>query len=195
MTVTTGLPAAALRRPRTVVVGTMFASASALMTYFGLLAVYLNARADARAAGSEWFPDGVVELGPSGFVFWTLILSTFTVRWAVQAIGNGDRTNAYVAMALTGLFGAAVFNQMWFIINDTGFSLDGSPAEFLFFVVNGTFLVFLILAVIFLALTTLRALFGQFGPRQDDGVASAALFWHTVSFMYWVTWIAVYVTK
>jgi heme/copper-type cytochrome/quinol oxidase subunit 3 len=173
----------------------MFGSAAALMTFFGLLALYLNARSDARIEGTEWFPEGVVELGPSGFVFWTLILSTFTVRWAVQAIGNEDRRNAYVAMALTGLFGAAVFNQMWFILNDTGFALDGSTAELLFFVLNGTFIVFLILAVIFLALTTLRALFGQFGPRQDDGVASAALFWHVVSFMYWVTWIAVYVTK
>jgi len=46
------------------------------------------------------------------------------------------------------LFGAAIFNQMWFIINDTGFALAADNAQFLFFVVNGTFIVFLIAAAI-----------------------------------------------
>jgi len=113
----------------------------------------------------------------------------------VQAIRNDDRPNAYIALALTGMFGAAVFNQLWFIINDTGFALAGTRGQFLFFVMTGTYIVFLIGAVVFLALTTMRALFGQFGPSQDDGVAAAAMFWHAVSVMYWVTWIAIFVTK
>ncbi len=193
--VTTGLPVTWVRRPRTVLVGTMFASGAALMVYFGLLAVYVSQRAQVRLAGDEWFPEGVVELGPSGWIFWTLILSVFTVQWAVQAIQNNDRPNAFVALGLTGLFGAAIFNQMWFIINDTGFSLASNQAQFLFFVLNGAFIVFLIGAVIFLAITTLRALLGQYGPSQSDGVAAAAMFWNTVAFMYWATWIAIYVTK
>ena len=151
--------------------------------------------AAARDAGEEWFPEGVIELGPSGWIFWTLVLAAFTVQWAVQAIRNDDRPNAYIALALTGMFGAAVFNQLWFIINDTGFALAGTQGQFLFFVMTGTYIVFLIGAVVFLALTTMRALFGQFGPSQDDGVAAAAMFWHAVSVMYWVTWIAIFVTK
>jgi len=195
MTATARLPAPALRRPRTVMVGTLFASGAAAMIYFGLLALYIAARADARETGVEWFPEGVVELGPSGWIFWTFWMSVFTVQWAVQAIHNEDRPNAYVALGLTALFGAAVFNQLWFIINDTGFTLDGSQAEFLFFVMNGTFITFLILAMGFLFLTALRAMFGQYSPRQNDGVPAAAMFWHTVAIMYWITWIAVYVTK
>jgi len=195
MTTTARLPAPTLRRPRTVLVGTLFASGVAAMIYFGLLALYVNARADARALGVEWFPEGVIELGPSGWVFWTFWMSVFTVQWAVQAIQNEDRPNAYVALALTGLFGAAVLNQMWFIINDTGFALDASDAQFMFFVVNGTFITFLVLAMAFLFLTALRAMFGQYSPRQNDGVPAAAMFWHTVAAMYWITWIAIYVTK
>ncbi len=193
--VTTGLPAASTQRPRTVLVGTLFASGAALMTYFGLLAIYLFERADARSIGEEWFPEGVVELGPSGFVFWTLILSAFTVQWAVQAIQANDRTNAYVALALTGLFGAAIFNQLWFILNDTGFALAATRGQFLFSVMNGAFIIFLLIAVIFLALTTLRALLGQYGPNQSGGVVAAAMFWNSVAFMYWVTWIAIYINK
>lgn len=89
---TTQLAAPAIRRPRTVLVGTMFASGAALMTYFGVLAVYVSERADARDAGEEWFPEGVIELGPSGWIFWTLVLAAFTVQWAVQAIRNDDRS-------------------------------------------------------------------------------------------------------
>ena len=195
MTATARLPAPALRRPRTVMVGTLFASAAAAMVYFGILAIYVARRAETRELGLEWFPEGVVELGPSGWIFWTLVLAAFTVQWAVQAIRNEDRANAFVALAITAMFGAAIFNQLWFIINDTGFALTGTEGQFMFFVVIGTYITFLIGAVLFLAVTTLRALFGQFGPRQDDGVAAAAMFWHTVSIMYWVIWIAVFVTK
>nr|NIR37313.1 hypothetical protein [Actinomycetota bacterium]NIS31791.1 hypothetical protein [Actinomycetota bacterium]NIT95885.1 hypothetical protein [Actinomycetota bacterium]NIU19566.1 hypothetical protein [Actinomycetota bacterium]NIU66883.1 hypothetical protein [Actinomycetota bacterium] len=178
MTATTGLPAPEVVRPRTTLVGTMFASAASFMVFLGVVVIYVLERADARALGQEWFPEGTVELGPSGFVFWTLLLSVFTVQWAVQAIDNEDRPHAFVALAITGLFGAAVFNQMWFIINDVGFALAASRGQFLFFVVNGTFIVFLIGAVVFLALTFLRALAGQFGPKRSDAVASAALYWH-----------------
>ncbi|GJM36751.1 MAG: hypothetical protein DHS20C19_01180 [Acidimicrobiales bacterium] len=188
---TTGLPSAEVTRPRTVLVATMFASAAAFMAFAGVLLVYINE----RAAADEWFPPGVIELGPAGFVFATMILSIFTVQWAVQAINNDDRVNTFVALALTGLFGAAVFNQLWFIINDTGFALAGSNAEFLFFVVNGVFAAFLISAVAFLTLTFLRALIGQFGPRKADGVAAAAFYWNTVVAMWSIAWYVVYVAK
>ncbi|MDG2028766.1 MAG: hypothetical protein P8J50_16810 [Acidimicrobiales bacterium] len=188
---TTGLPSAEATRPRTVLVATMFGSSAAFITFAGVLLVYVRARATAI----EWFDASSVELGPAGFIFATLILSIFTVQWAVQAINADDRMNAFVALGLTGLFGAAVFNQLWFIINDTGFTLNGSTAEFLFFVVNGTFIAFLIAAVAFLALTFLRALVGQYGPRKADGVAAAAFFWNTVVAMWAIAWYVVYVTK
>ena len=191
----TGLPSAEVTRPRTVLVGTMFASAASMMLFLGVLVVYVSERADASSAGVEWFPAGTIELGPAGFVFATLILSIFTIQWAVQAINNDDRMNTIVALALSGLFGAAVFNQLWFIINDTGFELAGSTAQFSFFLVNGTFVVFLIAAVAFVLLTFLRALVGQFGPRKADSVAAAAFYWNTFVAMWAIAWYLVYVTK
>lgn len=195
MVATTGLPAPEISRPRSLLVGTMFSCAAAFMFFCSVIGVYILERAEARDEGAEWFPQDVVELGPSGFIFWTLILSVFTVQWAVQAINSDDRTNAYVALALTGLFGAAIFNQMWFIINDTGFALAADNAQFLFFVVNGTFIVFLIAAVVFVALTTVRALAGQFGPRRAEAVSSAAVAWNTVVFMWAIVYYLIYITK
>ncbi|MEM9203055.1 MAG: cytochrome c oxidase subunit 3 [Actinomycetota bacterium] len=193
--VTARPPAPALRRPRTVMVGTLFASGASFMVFIGLMAVYLSRRSVARDAGTEWFPEGVVELGPSGWIFWTFVLSAFTIQWAVQAINNDDRPHAYVALAITVMFGASVFNQLWFIINDTGFALASTESQFMFFVVIGAFITFLIISMSFVVLTSLRALFGQYSPSQNDGVMAAAMYWHTVSAMYWILWIAIFVTK
>ena len=195
MVATTGLPAPEITRPRSLLVGTMFACAAAFMFLLGVVGVYVVERAEFRDSGTEWFPEGVVELGPSGFIFWTLILSIFTIQWAVQAINADDRVNAYVALALTGLFGAAIFNQLWFIINDTGFALAADTPQFLFFLVNGTFIVFLIAAVVFVAFTFMRAMAGQFGPRRAEAVTSAALFWNTVVFMWAIVYYLIYITK
>lgn len=197
------LTAPQLVRPRTVVVGSMFASGAAAIMFMGLIAIYLVERAEARETGQEWFASGSVEMGPAGFVFATLIFSVFTIQWALQAIKAGDRTNAYFALALTTMFAAAVFNQLWFIIGDTGFTLAGSEAagsagreaQFFFFVINGTFAVFLILAAVFVLLTFMRALAGQYSPLQSGGVAAAAMFWNTVVAMWAVTWLVVYITK
>ena len=187
----TGLPIAQITRPRTVLVATMFASIASFMVFVGVVLVYVRA----RSTSADWFDSGSIELGPSGFILATLILSIFTIQWAVQAINNEDRTNAYVALAITALFGAAVFNQLWFIINDTGFVLNGSTAEFLYFLVNGTFAVFMIASTALVTLTFLRALIGQFGPKKADGVAAAAFYWNTVVFMWAIAWYVIYVTK
>ncbi len=199
----TVLTAPRLVRPRTVVVGSMFASAAAAMMFMGLIIIYLVERAGVRETGEEWFPSGSIEMGPPGFVFATLILSVFTIQWALQAIKADDRINAFVALALTLVFAAAVFNQLWFIIGDTGFTLAGSDAagpsgqeaQFFFFVINGAFAVFLILAVAFVLLTFMRALAGQYSPLHSGGIAAAALFWNTVVAMWAITWFVVYITK
>ncbi len=193
--VTTSLPAPEARRPRTTVVGALLLSVAAFMAYIGLLGVYVLRRAEARDADQEWFPEGVIELGPSGWIFWTLILSVFTVQWAEWSVRKGDRTNGFWALGLTMLFGAAVLNQLWFIVNDTGFVLAGSEPELLFFVMIGSFIGFLIAAIAALLVTTLRAFVGQYRVRESDGVAAAAVYWNTVCVMYWITWYAVFVTK
>ena len=192
---TTALPAPRPVRPRTTLVAALFVAAGALVGFFGLVALYVARRAQALNAGQDWFDADAVELGPPGFIFATLILSVFTVQWAVHATRHDDRVNAFWALAITGLFGAAVFNQLWFILAETGFSVDGGEAEFLFLVVNGYFAVMLIAAVATLAITFLRALAGQYTGKQNDGVAAAALFWNAVVAVWAVTWYVIYITK
>ena len=116
---TTALPAAEATRPRTVVVGALLATGAVFMAFAALVAVYVQQRQSAQAAGQEWFPEGSVELGPAGMMMMTLVLSMVTVQWAVQAARTEDRPHGFIALGVTLMFGAAVINQFWFVYQDT----------------------------------------------------------------------------
>jgi heme/copper-type cytochrome/quinol oxidase subunit 3 len=192
---TTALPVPEAVRPRTVVVASVLATGAAAMAFLGLIAIYITRRAAATASGEEWFSEGAIELGPAGMMMLTLLLSSVTVQWAVQAVGDDDRPHGLMALGLSLLFGVAVLNQFWFLYQDTGFTIDGSEAELLFYVVTGAFIVMLMVAMLFVALTALRALAGQLNSRHIDGVQAAAVYWHTVVVLYGVVWYAIFITK
>lgn len=192
---TTTLPAAEAVRPRTVVVASVLATGATFMGFLGLIAIYLRRRSTAMSAGQEWFPEGAVELGPAGMMLITLALSVVTMQWAVQAVRDDDRPHGFIALGLTLLFGAAVLNQFWFVYQNTGFTIDGSEAQLLFYVVTGAFIIALVAAMLFVALTSLRALAGQLNSRHIDGVQAAAVFWHSVVLMYGLVWYVIFVTK
>ena len=122
---TTALPVPEAVRPRTVVVASVLATGAAAMAFLGLIAIYITRRAAATASGEEWFSEGAIELGPAGMMMMTLLLSSVTVQWAVQAVGDDDRPHGLMALGLTLLFGVAVLNQFWFLYQDTGFTIDG----------------------------------------------------------------------
>lgn len=192
---TTTLPAAEAVRPRTVVVASVLATGATFMGFLGLIAIYLRRRSTAMSAGQEWFPEGAVELGPAGMMLITLALSVVTMQWAVQAVRDDDRPHGFIALGLTLLFGAAVLNQFWFVYQNTGFTIDGSEAQLLFYVVTGAFIIALVAAMLFVALTSLRALAGQLNSRHIDGVQAAAVFWYSVVLMYGLVWYVIFVTK
>lgn len=191
----TALPAPPPLRPRTTVIAGLFVAAASFVGVIGLLALYLARRADALAAGRDWIPEGSLELGPAGMVLWTLIMSVFTVHWAVQAMGRDDRVHSHLALALTGLFGAAVLNQMWFIYTDVGYAIDGGEAQLFFYVLTGAFVVMQIAALVAVAVTLLRSLAGNFSARERDALWATAIFWDVTVFVYGLIWYAVFVTK
>ena len=89
------LPAAELPRPRTLLVGTVFAIVACGMFFAGAFGVYLKLRSDALTSGGEWIKAGQISLVPGGMMMATAGMSVVTMAWAVQAIGNDDRKNAY----------------------------------------------------------------------------------------------------
>lgn len=194
-------PAPELGRNRTLIVGTAFASAGVLMLFIGLFAIYISIRQnnelliESLLGGSLWFPEGAVQIAPGTMMLFTTWFSVASVAWAVQAIRNDDRRNAYAALALTLVFGAAVINQMVFAIFDFGLPVDRSLPATLLFTLYGSYIVLMSVAVVFVFLMFMRAIAGQFNSRNADGIEAAAIFWYTTVILYQPIWYLITITK
>lgn len=188
-------PVAEPPRPRTLLLGTAFATGAVLMCFAGLFGVYIAERSAALAAGEEWIPEGAIQLVPGGMMMATLVMSVVTVQWAVNAIANDDRGHAVLALVVTALLGAAVVNQQAFYWRDMGLPIDASVAALLVWVITGAFMAMLLAGLVFLALVAFRAFAGQYSSRQADGIKAAAIFWDAMVLVYFVIWYAIYITK
>ena len=189
-------PAPAVQRPRVLVVGAAFAAAASFTVFIGLIGIYLAARVDVVGSGTAWLPEGAtIPLQQPNTMFITLIMSVFTMQWAVAAIAKNDRVNSYLAMGLTLMLGIATIvmtTYLWYLMElDIASGIQGV----LIYTITGAHIVMLVLAMIFVALMGLRALGGQFTARQHDGITAAAVFWYALVAVYALIWISIYVTK
>jgi cytochrome c oxidase subunit 3 len=189
-------PPAPITRPRVVMMGTALASGGTLMFFAGLLAIYLSQRAAVVSTGSDWLPEGVaIPLLQANIGFATLALSSVTMAWAVNAIANDDRRNAYLAIGTTLLLGVAYLNLMNYFYVQMKWDITTSSPAVIFYAITTSHIVMVVVAMIFLGLMGFRALGGQFTSRQHDGISAAALFWHSTVAIYAIIWFAIYVTK
>ena len=182
-------------RPSTLMVGTTLATGAVVMFFAGLFAVYFSMRADTMAWGSEWFPEGAIQLSPGGMNMATLVVATVTMAWAVHSVAGNDRIHAYLALALTAVMGIAMINQTVFYFNDIGLPIDYSTSTTLLFTIVGAHLVMVGIGVLWVGLLLLRALGGQDTSRHRDLVSAAALYWYATVAVYAVMWVGIYIGK
>jgi heme/copper-type cytochrome/quinol oxidase subunit 3 len=190
------LPAPPVQRPRVLIVGTAFATAGMLMLFAGMLGVYLTRRSEALLAGDTWLPEGVdVQLTQPTMMLSTLVLSVFSIQWAVYAASRDDRINTYLSLGLTFVFGIAFVNMGSYNYSTMGFDVTANPQAVLVYAITGANIAMVVLAMVFVALMAFRALGGQQTSRAHDGISSAALFWHANVAVFFVIWLAIYVMK
>lgn len=187
-------PAAPPARPRVLLVGTAFLSASSFMLVMGLLAVYLARRADTIGKGERWLPKGAkLPLTQPTMMLFTLTLSLITVIWASNALRNDDKRNAYVALGLTLLFGFAFVNQYTYLLAVTGLPVK-TESGMLILTISAVHLALTLVGMGYFILVGFRALFGQY-RRVPEGISAAAVYWYSISAAYVVLWYAIFVTK
>lgn len=194
-------PAPELQRNRTLVIGTAFASAAVIMLFVGLFAIYISIRqnnelkVESLLGGDLWFPEGAVQIAPGTMMMFTTWISVTTMAWAVQAIRNDDRRNAYFAMVLTMIMGGAVINQMAFAIGDFAVPISRSTPATLLYTLYGSYIILMAVAVGFLFLMFMRAIAGQFNSKNADGIEAAAIFWYATVILYHPIWYLITITK
>lgn len=199
------LTEAGATRPRVLLVGTALVAAAIVITFAALIGLYLAVRHSVitgplvEGEAPVWFADAgsPIPLTPANMAFGTMLLSCVTMVWAVDSVKRNDRRNAYFALAMTILFGAAVINATTFIYTQIDLPIAGgtNPAALLFYVVTGAHLALMIGALVFALLMTFRTLGGEYAGRDRDGITAASLIWYLTTAIFGVIWYAVYVTK
>ncbi len=189
-------PPPSVPRPRVLLVGTAFAAAASVMLILGLLGVYLSQRSLARLHGGTWLPQAVhIPLTQPNVMLFTLLMSSATIQWAVWAIKDDDRRHTYLAIGVSLLLAFAFLNEAGYLYSLMSLDIRANLQSVLIYTVTGAQLAMMVAAMIFVLLMGFRALAGQFTSRQHDGIAAAAIYWHTAVAVYVLVWYAIYVTK
>jgi heme/copper-type cytochrome/quinol oxidase subunit 3 len=190
-------PAPAPNRTRSNFIGMAYACAAGVMYFGGLLGVYAKQRHLAGGTTAAWLPKKLVmpEV-PSNTMLVTIVMACVTAQWAVWATKRGNRRDATIALALTGMFGVAMVNAQAFIYSQMKLPVHAeTPFNVLFYVLTGSFMVAVMIGLGISLLTAFRSLGGRFSPTDTQSVSAFALYWYFLTAVFAAVWFFVYVTK
>ena len=178
------------RKSDALTVATMVAGIAGFMVIIALFAAYF----EVRALAPVW-PAKKVSLdnylGTTLTV--TMLMSSVTAEWAVQAMKIGNRRHALTALALTPGFGFAFLNLLWYLVTQLGFGPASHPYGALFYAFIAATVVNVLLGVGFLLVALVRTFGHQVGPDDTSVARAAAAYWHLVTAGWVLTFVALYV--
>lgn len=187
---TLALPAgAAARRRDLLTVTATVAGVASVMAFFALAAAYF----DVRALSSVWPPKKVSLDNYLGVTLTiTMLMSSVTAEWAVQAMKIGNRRHALTALALTPGFGLAFLNLVWYLVANVGFGPGSHAFGALFYAFIAATIVNVLLGMGFLLVALLRTFGHQVGPDDPSVTRAATAYWHFVAGGWLITFTALY---
>ena len=184
----TGTPLHEERGVNTALLGMLLFIASEVMFFGGLFAVYFNV----RAANRVWPPEGFhVEALPIPLIATIiLVVSSFTMQWAIWRIRVNDRTGMNRALMVTLLLGIVFLAIQLYDYTTLGFGLSSGVYGSLFYTMTGFHGAHVFGGVIGILVVMLRGMAGQFSAGHHVAVEAVSIYWHFVD----VVWIALFTT-
>jgi cytochrome c oxidase subunit III len=125
----------------------------------------------------------------------TLILLTSgtTVTWAHHALLENNRKGLVWGLVLTVILGILFTSCQAYEYMHAGFSYAGHMYGSTFFMATGFHGAHVMIGTIFLFVCLLRALGGDFTPKQHFGFEAAAWYWHFVDVVWLFLFMCIYV--
>ncbi|MFN4229980.1 cytochrome c oxidase subunit 3 [Parvibaculum sp.] len=146
--------------------------------------------------GGHWPPQGIEVFDPWHLpLFNTIILLTSgtTVTWAHHALQHGDRKGLVQGLTLTVVLGLFFTAVQAYEYAHASFSFAGHIYGATFFMATGFHGFHVIVGTIFLIVCLLRAVKGDFTPKQHFGFEAAAWYWHFVDVVWLFLFFAIYI--
>ena len=180
---------ATTRRPKLLTVTTMVAGVAGVMVFVGLAAAYF----DVRSLSAAWPPKKVSLDNYLGVTLTiTMLMSSVTAEWAVQAMKIGNRRHALTALALTPGFGLAFLNLVWYLVAHVGFGPGSHAFGALFYAFITATIVNVLFGMGFLLVALVRTFGHQVGPDEPSVARAATAYWHCVAAGWLITFVALY---
>jgi cytochrome c oxidase subunit III len=146
--------------------------------------------------GGIWPPKGIEVLDPLHLPLYNtviLLLSGTTVTWAHHALLHGDRKGLINGLILTVGLGIIFTSVQAYEYAHAPFTFKDSLYGATFFMATGFHGFHVIIGTIFLTVCLLRAMKGDFTPKQHFGFEAAAWYWHFVDVVWLFLFACVYV--
>jgi cytochrome c oxidase subunit 3 len=186
---------------RQVFVGTALACAAGTMLIGGMLATWLQFRAEAPVRESakrgfikDWMPaDIVVPEVAANMMLMALCVACVMAQWAVYSVKRNDRPHAGMAFGVTALVGFATLNAQIFIWTQMGIGARDGAFHSMFYAITGVMAILLVAGIIFTGVSAFRYLGGR--TKEIEIVSSQALYWYFLTAAFTAIWFVVYVQK
>jgi len=146
--------------------------------------------------GGVWPPKGIEVLDPFHLPLYNtiiLLLSGTTVTWAHHALINNNRKGLIWGLILTVALGALFTCCQAYEYAHAPFAFKNSIYGATFFMATGFHGFHVIIGTIFLFVCLMRAVAGDFTPKQHFGFEAAAWYWHFVDVVWLFLFTCVYV--
>ncbi|MGD9810845.1 MAG: cytochrome c oxidase subunit 3 [Sphingobium sp.] len=122
-----------------------------------------------------------------------LLCSGTTVTWAHHALIHGDRDGLKKGLILTILLGMLFTSIQAYEYAHAPFAFGTTPYGSAFYMATGFHGFHVLVGTIFLIVCLIRAIKGDFTPRQHFGFEAAAWYWHFVDVVWLFLFAAIYV--
>ena len=146
--------------------------------------------------GGVWPPKGITVIDPLHLPLYNtviLLLSGTTVTWAHHSLLDNDRKGLVWGLLLTVLLGALFTSVQAYEYIHAPFAFKNSIYGATFFMATGFHGFHVIIGTIFLLVCLLRAIAGDFTPKQHFGFEAAAWYWHFVDVVWLFLFSCIYV--
>ncbi|WP_312796127.1 cytochrome c oxidase subunit 3 [Tianweitania sp.] len=146
--------------------------------------------------GGQWPPAGIEVLDPWHLPLYNtviLLLSGTTVTWAHHALLHNDRKGLVSGLVFTVALGVLFSFVQAYEYMHAPFAFADSIYGATFYMATGFHGFHVFIGTIFLLVCLIRAMKGDFTPKQHFGFEAAAWYWHFVDVVWLFLFATIYV--